>query len=206
MKARREPGDQIEVEFIVGEDPFLVMPVTVVEDSDTRIAHYLAAGTRYLRRVLMDGSPVPRVMPLNELHHVGSRLIEGEWRNWHQLIVTEPGQAHAVYLRWSAATWEFNGWYVNLQEPLQRTESGFTTQDHFLDILVDPDLAWQWKDEDELEEAVTVCRVTRPESDAIRQEGARVIANIEARRFPFDGTFVNWRPDPAWGIPDLPSR
>lgn len=206
MKARREPGDEIEVEFIVGEEPFLVMPVTVVEDSDTRIAHYLAAGTRYLRRVLMDGSPVPRVMPLDELHQVGSRLIKSEWRSWHQLIVAGPGRAHAVYMRWSAATWKFNGWYVNLQEPLRRTESGFATEDYFLDILVDPDLTWQWKDEDELEEAVAVGRVTRAEADTIRQEGKRVIADIEARRSPFDGSFVDWRPDPAWRIPALPSR
>ncbi len=206
MKAKREPGDQIEVQFIVGEEPFLVMPVTVVEDSDMCIAHYLAAGTRYLRRVLMDGSPVPRVMPLDELHRVGSRLIEDEWRGSHRLIVTPPGKAHAVYLRWKAATWESNGWYVNLQESLRRTESGFTTEDHFLDILVDPDLAWQWKDEDELEEAVAVGRVVRAEADTIRLEGERVIADIEAERFPFDGTFVDWRPNQAWRIPVLPSR
>lgn len=190
---------------MVGEEPFLVMPVTVVEDSDTRIAHYLAAGTRYLRRALMNGSPVPRVMPLDELRRVGSRLMEDEWRGSHRLIVTRPGRAHAVYLRWGAATWEFNGWYVNLQEPLQRTESGFTTEDHFLDILVAPDLTWQWKDEDELEEAVEVGRVTRAAADTIRLEGERVIDDIEAERFPFDNSLTLWRPDPAWRIPALSS-
>ena len=204
MTTRREPGNQIQVEFRVGGDPFLVMPVTVVKDSERCIAHYLASGTRYLRRVLQDGAAVPRVVPIQELYRVGSRLMEDEWRGAHRLVVTRPGQAHAVFLRWSAAAWEFNGWYVNLQQPLKRTGSGFTTEDHFLDVVVTPDRTWQWKDEDELEEAVAVGRVSQGEADAIRREGERVVSDIEAERFPFDDSLTEWRPDPAWTIPALP--
>jgi len=39
----------------------------------------------------------------------------------------------------------------------------------------------------------------------IRAEGERVIADIEAARFPFDGTWCDFRPDPAWPTPVLPS-
>jgi hypothetical protein len=37
-------------------------------------------------------------------------------------------------------------------------------------------------------------------------EGRRMIARIEAGEFPFDGTWTDFRPDPAWGVPtELPS-
>jgi hypothetical protein len=199
----RQPGTQIEVEFGMGGDPFLVMPVTVVEDSDERISHYLAPGTRYLRREMLDGSPVPRVVPLDVLRERGSMLVEDTWRGSHWLIVTRPALAHAVYLKWSAKTGEFTGWYVNLQDPLTRTEGGFRTRDHFLDILVGPDRSWEWKDEDELEEAVRVGRVSQTEADAIRREGERVVADVEAGRFPFDDSLIGWRPNPAWPLPEL---
>lgn len=202
----REPGQHIEVVFGIGDDPFLVMPVTVVADNDECIAHYLAAGTRYLRKVMADGSDVPRVVPFERLRREGSKLVEETWRGSNRLIVTRPGQAHAVFLKWRADTWEFTGWYVNLQAPLERTAYGFLTQDQFLDITVSPDGSWMWKDEDELQEAVRIGRLSSVDAAAIRNEGERIIPGIEARRWPFDGSLINWRPDPAWGVPEPGGR
>ncbi len=85
------------------------------------------------------------------------------------------------------------------------TADGFATTDHFLDIVVDADLNWAWKDEDELEEAVAVGRLTIGAARAVRSEGDRVVASIEARHWPFDGSFDTWRPDPAWPIPEIPA-
>jgi predicted RNA-binding protein associated with RNAse of E/G family len=201
--AKREPGTSIEVTFKAMAIPFLVMPVTVVEDSDKRIAHFLADGTKYLRRVSLDDSPGRRVFAPQELTGEGTRMAVEEWRGSNRLIVTRPRQPHAVFLKFRPSTWEFTGWYVNLQEPLERTERGFATRDQFLDIVVAPDLSWRWKDEDELAEAVTLGRLTEAAAAGIRQEGERVLADIESRRWPFDGSLNDWRPDPAWAIPAL---
>ena len=201
MTSYRQPGDQIEVVFRIGDDPYLVVPVTVVEDAGDRILHYLATGTRFLTRRQADGSPIPRVVPLDAFHQLDTRLIEEEWdRSW-QLILTRPGRAHSIRLRWNAGTGAFRGWYVNLQEPVERTEYGFATRDQFLDILVAPDRSWEWKDEDELEEAVEVGRLSREEANAVRAEGERLVADIEARRFPFDDSLLDWRPNPDWPLP-----
>ena len=44
---------------------------------------------------------------------------------------------------------------MNLQEPLQRTQLGFDTFDHDLDVVVVPMAPpGAWKDEDELVEAI----------------------------------------------------
>ncbi len=201
----RQPGDHMIVTFCLGELPFLVMPVTVVADRPDRIMHYLAPGTRFLRRVLRDGSPVPRVIAVDELLERGSCLQPAIWQGSHRLIVTQPDAAHAVYLRWRDPDWTFQGWYVNLQEPLQRTGEGFTTQDHFLDIVVDPDRSWHWKDEDELDLAIKFGRITPDEAKEIRREGESIVHDVGERRFPFDGSLNIWRPNPDWKIPDMVS-
>jgi uncharacterized protein len=198
----RQPGQGIEVRFLLTAEPFLAMPVTVVADGPDLISHYLADGTPYLRREALDGSPPPRVIPTQEIDTVVTRMVEDTWRGSHRLVVTRPGQAHAVFLKWNPA-WEFREWYVNLQEPLRRTARGFDTRDHFLDIQVAPDRSWRWKDEDELALAVELGRLTRQQAGAIRREAESVIPDIEAGRFPFDGSLTKWRPEPEWPIPRL---
>lgn len=76
--------------------------------------------------------------------------------------------------------------------------------DHVLDVVIEPDLSWRWKDEEELAEAVGLGLVTPRAADAIRAEGERVIAQLEARRSPFCDGWEHWRPNPAWPIPKLP--
>ncbi len=198
----RKPGQQIDVAFMLVDEPFLVMPVTVVSDGPDRIMHFLANGTRYLRRVAVDGSPPPRVIPAGDIGTVETRMTVATWRGSHRLVVTRPGQPYAVFLKWTPQ-WIFREWYVNLQEPLRRTERGFETRDQFLDIQVAPDRSWRWKDEDELELAVELGRLTRDQADAIREEGERVIPAIEAGIFPFDESLIDWRPEPEWPIPRL---
>lgn len=91
-----------------------------------------------------------------------------------------------------------------MQEPVLRTAAGFRSTDQFLDIVVSPELAWQWKEDDELENAGRVGRITEEQIKAIRAERQRVVARIEARDWPFNGSFEGWRPDPGWTIPQLP--
>jgi predicted RNA-binding protein associated with RNAse of E/G family len=128
-------------------------------------------------------------------------LTEATWKR-NALITVEPGSAYSVRAWWTPE-WVFGGWYVNLQAPLTRTAQGFHTEDHFLDILVQPDRTWTWKDEDELVLAVQRDRVSAAKADAIRAEGERVVARIEAGAFPFDGSLKGWRPDPVWTVPEL---
>jgi predicted RNA-binding protein associated with RNAse of E/G family len=118
------------------------------------------------------------------------------------LMLTPRAAGHSFWAYWDD-DWRFEGWYVNLQEPLRRSRFGFDTADNVLDLVVRDDLSWQWKDEDELAEAVQLGRFTAAEADALYEEGARATAVIDARAWPFDRDWSAWRPDPDWPEPPL---
>jgi len=200
----RTPGTTIEGVFTIGDDPFVIVPLTVVSDTADLTAHFIPCGTRYLSRAFPDGSRLPRVMTVDDFRSYHSILSLKSWKR-HALVTTTPTSASAIRAWWTG-DWMFGGWYVNLQEPLRRTATGFVTEDHFLDILVAPGLTWTWKDEDELDLAVERGRLTLAKARAIRIEGERVIDLVERAAFPFDGSLVDWRPDIAWSLPVLGSE
>ena len=113
-----------------------------------------------------------------------------------------PGQWRATWVIWTPA-WEFLGWYVNLEEPFRRTPLGFDVRDLQLDILVDTERKWRWKDEDELEGSVERGLISEAVARRARAEGAAAIADIERGAWPFTDDMRDWRPDPAWPIPTL---
>ena len=77
---------------------------------------------------------------------------------------------------------------MNIQEPFRRSSIGFDTQDLELDIVIDPDGSWRWKDDEHMEDWIERGRWTREEVDEIRAEGERVTAELEAgRRWWSDG-------------------
>jgi Protein of unknown function (DUF402) len=140
------------------------------------------------------------------------RLPEGEWdlveRIWTKgpiLSFAWPSAGAAVLLFFDP-DWTPRNWYVNLEAPLRPTGLGFDTEERILDIVVAPDLsAWEWKDEDELEDAVRRGLFTPDEAISLREEGERVRRRLVDREAPFDRDWSSWRPDPAWPVPTLPA-
>lgn len=100
----------------------------------------------------------------------------------------------------------FRSWYVNLERPVARWDdgrlAGLDTLDYDLDIVAQPDRAWRWKDEDEFAYHLAHPDVYWCEDEqAVRAEGRRVAQLIETGAPPFDGSWTDFRPDPAWPVP-----
>jgi predicted RNA-binding protein associated with RNAse of E/G family len=112
-----------------------------------------------------------------------------------QICVARPGRAHSVYVFWGDGG-EVEHWYVNFEQPLRRTPVGFDTFDEKLDLIVRPDGSYRWKDEDELEQAAAAGLL---DPDEVRAEAQRVL-----EEWPFPTGWEEWRPDPAWPLPQLP--
>jgi predicted RNA-binding protein associated with RNAse of E/G family len=75
--------------------------------------------------------------------------------------------------------------------------------DMMLDVVVEPDLTWRWKDEDEFADLLDRGLVDAATGDRVRREGEAVIGRVEDRAAPFSEPWPGWRPDPAWCRPEL---
>ena len=128
--------------------------------------------------------------------------VDHEW-DVSSLWLLRPGDWHALWVSWVGE--RHFGWYVNLQRPLRRTPLGFEAMDMMLDVVVEPDLTWRWKDEDEFADLLGRGLVDRATGDRVRAEGEAVIGRVERREPPFTEPWPDWRPDPAWPTPELPS-
>lgn len=190
--ARFEPGDSVLWRGGV-ERVRWALPHTFVHEEDERLIIYCRPGVRGKR-------PKHAYVDYPEQLATGDwEILDFEWKLNHVLRLTPFGRAHSVDLYWAGDTWEFRGWYVNLQAPIRRSRFGFDTRDHALDITVEPNGTWAWKDEDHLEQLVDLGVFSRAEAADIRGEGERVVAER-----PWPTGWEEWRPDPAWPLPTLP--
>jgi hypothetical protein len=171
-------------------------PMIVVHDEEDQRILYTPNGIR-LVVAAMDGKEL--------------RLPEGEWdlleRTWARgpiLSFSWPAAGHAILLffhpDWTAWTW-----YVNVESPFRPTELGFDTEDLVLDVVVAPDRSrWEWKDRDELKEAVRRGLFSPAQAAEFEAEAERGLRRLLDREAPFDRDWTTWRPDPSWPVPELP--
>jgi hypothetical protein len=184
-------------------------PCHVVLDDERGLLLWLAQGSTVVNEVAADGRGM-RAMPFAEWVGSGYRPKADTWQGPGVLKFLPAGAHHSVWW-FSDRAGRFANWYVNLEEQGVRWDdgdvAGVDIVDQDLDIVVEPDRSWWWKDEDEFTE-----RLAFPEhywvrdGEAVRAEGLRVIEQIEAGAFPFDGTWTDFVPDPGWPVPtELPA-
>ncbi|MFF9406812.1 DUF402 domain-containing protein [Streptomyces anandii] len=180
----------------------IARPVTVVRDDAELLAVWMAPGTECVKPVLADGTPV-HLEPLASRYTKPRTVLRDRWSGTGVLKLARPGEPWSVWLFWEP-DWRFKNWYVNLEEPLARWAGGVDSQDHFLDISVDPDRSWRWHDEDEFTQAQQDGLVDERLAGRVRAAGQEAVRAIRAWRAPFSDGWQHWRPDPAWAVPSLP--
>jgi hypothetical protein len=197
-------GDTVVVQEVWGERVWAARPMTVVEDSGDAVQLWFPLGTLWKRPT----SPPTRAREANRGERLATALELGDWvfedAEWDAstLWTMRPGDWHAVWTSWRPDETHW-GWYVNLQRPFSRTRLGFETMDLALDVVIEVDGSWQWKDEDEFDVFVDRGLFDRETVERVREDGLRVASRAERREPPFDGT-PRWRPDRGWSRPELP--
>jgi hypothetical protein len=173
-------------------------PCRVVEDRDDLVALFIAAGSRYKagpKKTAAEKRRLPR-----------TRLPPDEyvWRN-DTLRLMIPGRSHSVSVSWQtqAGARAVLKYFVNMEEPFRRTAVGFDTQDHTIDIEVTPQLAWRWRDEQELANHVAEGFYTDELAEAARLEGKQTIAAIQRLEHPCTRGWSEWTPPPEWQVPSF---
>lgn len=175
----------------------MAWPCRVVEDSDQLVALFIAAGTKY--------KADPKRTAAEKRASPSGPAPSGEyvWAT-DTLRLMLPQRMHSVWLFWdNDHARRLNRFYVNVEEPFRRSEIGFDTQDLTLDLIVQPDLTWSWRDEDEMQNHVSEGFFTEDLAMAARSEGLKVIEEINLASHPALSGWVEWTPDPDWDIPKI---
>jgi hypothetical protein len=203
----RSPGETAVVQEVWAGRVWAARPMTVVRDEPDLVALWFPRGTRWRAPT----TPPTRPQEENRGRRLATVAAHGDWifrdATWDVdvLVLMRPADWHAVWVSWlpDGANW---GWYVNLQRPFRRTPLGFETMDLMLDVIVDHDRRWRWKDEDELETFVEHGVFDVALAGRARDEGRRVIERVRRNEPPFSEPWHDWRPDSSWPIPSLPER
>lgn len=172
--------------------PWVGLPVHVVEDRSELLVTYMAEGSE----IAIAPGDWPVVHPWN-----GRRA----WSGHGVLMLHRPGDAYSVWVFWHGSGREFWGWYLNLQIPFVRTEIGFDTMDHELDLWSRDGATWQWKDLELLEPSVANGVLTAEEVEAIRAEAVRLEAEFTGGGGWWDEAWAAWSPPPEWAPARLPA-
>ena len=134
------------------------------------------------------------------------KLENYAWRTNRLLILLEPNTYYSTMFFWRADSNDFLLYYINFQLPFQRSHCGIDTLDLDLDLIINPDFSFRWKDEDDYQKAIDH-EVIMPEwTQAIEIAKKEIFYKLEKRQYPFDGSWLNWRPDAGWSPPSLPEN
>jgi hypothetical protein len=193
MSAHFRPGEAVVLRYITRIDgvPGMTWPYRVVQDDDDVLALWLPRGSKGMLWRNSPGQP--------------RELVEGDWRR-DTLRLMFPGLAYSIWLFWEGDEHRFTTYYVNFEEPFRRTPVGFDTNDHALDIMVAPDLSWQWKDLEEFEGLITSGHFSPEFGATVRATANEVLARVETKDAPFDGCWLDWHAPEGWEPPVLNAR
>jgi predicted RNA-binding protein associated with RNAse of E/G family len=191
-----EPGQTILRRYFKGGRVSFLNVCRALADDERGLRLWVPIGTPFWRLLTPDGRDAHQAS-WEEILATG-QLGLLPWHSSHIMIFMPPDAAHSVWW-FFGEDGEFQGWYGNLEAPYTRWDGGVDTVDHALDLWFEPDRTWRWKDEDEFAAVTGHPGSWSVEQAAeIRAEGERLVKLAEAGEFPFDGTWCDLRPDPAW--------
>ncbi|HEY3312920.1 MAG TPA: DUF402 domain-containing protein [Anaerolineales bacterium] len=202
-----QPGETVALRGIFNQLPWHIQSALVVKDTPDETALLLLPGAEcagpwgYIHKKHGDHSGWQR---WQETLSGDWNLEKYHWRTNRFLILLEPQKFFASIYIWNHASGDFECYYINFQLPFVRSQCGFDTYDLELDLVIDPDFQWHWKDVEGYQEGVRLGAI-RPEwVEGIEQAKKDVFARLENRFYPLNARWLNWLPDQTWAPPQLP--
>jgi hypothetical protein len=163
----------------------------VVEDGPDRVVTYAPLGTG-MRYSDMDWSTGRLGATYPQRRHTTDAVA-----------IYRPGARHNITAMYRGGGGPFLCWYVDIVDPVRRVADGIVFCDQMLDIVIAPSRQWQWKDEDHVARFVEQGWMTPAFAQSLRDEGNAVAERLARNDTPFNEPWPDWRPDPAWTVPDL---
>ncbi len=171
------PGSAVRVVEVLHGDPWAWWDETVLADDGTTLVTVLDDGTA----MSFPEHPFPHPWG----HHAawtGSTVLKlrraGDWYSvWH--FFEPDGRTR--------------GWYVNLETPVVRARGAVEVNDLQLDVVIDPDGSWHWKDVHHLAPTLASGRISHDELLATLAAAAE-IADLLERDERWWAPWDDWTP------------
>ena len=198
-----KPGDVVVSRGIYRNKVWSAVPTIVVRDAPEELVLALLPGAECLvEETYSKGKNAAN--RLWDFKEKDWRLAPFHWHSNRVLILHEPKRFYSVCLFWQASNNEFSSYYINFQLPFKRNHCGIDTRDLELDLDIDSDLRLYWKDQSEYQTAINHGLILPAWIETIKSEIPGILDRLEKRQYPFDGFWLDWKPDPNWAPPKLP--
>jgi protein associated with RNAse G/E len=198
-------GDVVAWRGIYRNRIWHVQPTLLVQDRPEEIVSALLPGTECIAD---EDYPRGKQNGKRRWHFKDRewRLANYIWRTNRLLLIHESGKYFSTILFWNDESSEFLCYYINFQLPFQRSHCGIDTLDLELDLVINPDFTYRWKDLEDYQAAIRH-EVILPEwRQGIEMAKEEIFGRLEKRLYPFDGAWLDWRPAPDWTPPTLPAN
>lgn len=201
-------GDTVLYRYGRLGQPRFVRVGRMLADDDDGLTLWVGSGWPQVEQVLPDGRDL-RDVPLGERFELERVPARTTWRG-PGIVIYAPAAGDWSVWWFFDADGGFAGWYGNLESPRVRWERdgvrGVDSSDRALDVWVTPNRVARWKDEDEFAVLTGQAgRWTAEQAPGIRADGEHLMKLAAAGAAPFDGRWTDFRPDPAWPVPELPT-
>jgi protein associated with RNAse G/E len=128
------------------------------------------------------------------------------WRTNRLLLIFEPEKYYSTIYFWNHASNEFLCYYINFQLPFERSHCGVDTLDLDLDLIIYPNYTYEWKDENDYQQAIEHGVILPEWTRQINSAKEEVLGKLETRQYPINGSWLDWIPDATWSPPKLPQN
>jgi len=200
-----KPGEVVSWRGIYRERVWHVQPTLVVKDSPEELVLTLLPETECSAE---ETYPTGKQNGNRRWDFKDSdwKLEKYTWRTNRLLLIFEPEKFYSTIYFWNHERNDFLCYYINFQLPFKRNNNSVDTLDLDLDLIINPDFSFEWKDEDDYQTAIDHGIITPAWIQGIEDAKRDVFDKLERRAYPFDRKWLNWMPDPNWTPPTLPEN
>lgn len=200
-----KPDDIIAWRGIYRNRIWHVQPTIVVKDAPDEIVLTLLPGTECIAE---ENYPKGKRNGRRRWFFANEdwQLAKYTWQTNRLLLIFEPEKYYSTIYFWNQASNDFLCYYINFQLPFRRNECAVDTLDLDLDLIINPDFSYEWKDLEDYQKAIAHEIISPEWIQGIETAKQEIFAKLEKRQYPFDGSWLKWMPDPSWSPPKLPEN
>jgi len=182
-----KPGDIIVWRGIYRNRVWHAQPVIVVKDTPEELVVALLPGAEGVApEGYADGKD--RDKRRWSFKDKDWQLQNYQWRTNRLLFLLEPQKYYSTIYFWNGNSNEFLCYYINFQLPFQRSHCGIDTLDLDLDLVINPDFSYEWKDIEDYRMAIEKGIIFPEWTREIETAKNEILDKLEKRHYPYDGS------------------